>query len=142
MINMLNEIAELLKPYMPMILDIFRYGYYGAQSAFLGYLKSEDLANGIRVIFTKAFWAKFDPIKATKTVLLGMFLGFLTRGAIYLPTEVTQSPDWLAFSALMNSAIVLGVEALVKVLFRRTPLMWVWNGIKDTAVAFLEKVTA
>ena len=138
---MLNEIAELLKPYIPIVLDVARYGYYGGQSALLGYLKSEDLPNGIRTLFTKAFWTKFDLIKASKTVLLGMFLGFFTRGTIYLPTEVTQSPDWLAISALTNSAIVLGVEALVKVLFRRTPLMRVWNGIKDTAVAFLEKVT-
>lgn len=131
---------EELQPLVPIVVDILKYAYFGAQAALLGYLKSEDLDGGIKALFTKAFWSRFKPVKALKTVIVGALLGAFTRGAIYLPISITSSADWIAFSVLFNSAIVLGVEALLKALVRRTPLMRIWNGIRDAVVLLLEKL--
>jgi len=132
---------EELQPLIPIATDILKYALYGAEASLLGYLKSEELPDGWKALFTKEFWSSFDLPKAMKTVFVAFFLGIITRGTFYVPAEITQSPDFVALSLFLPSMIVLGVETLLKILFRRTPLMAAWNDIKDAAVGFLEKVT-
>lgn len=131
---------EELQPLVPIAVDILKYAAYGGLVALGGYLKSENLPNGWKIVFTKEFWNKFSPTKALKTVMVGIFLGAFTRGQIYLPIEITQSADFLAVSLFTNAVIVLGVETLIKIIVRRTPLMRAWNGLKDAAVSLLERL--
>jgi len=114
--------------YEEIIKGILYGAFYGGQAALFGYLKSEDLPLSWKVVFTKDFWAAFDPIKALKTVFLGMAMGALTQGQIYglIPTDPI-------IGNFANDVIVIGVDQLMKLIVRRTPLVRVWNALKEKA---------
>lgn len=131
---------EELQPLVPIAIDVLKYALYGAEAALLGYLKSEDLPDGLKALLTKEFWSAFDLPKAMKTVFVAFFLGIITRGTFYVPAEIRESTDFVALSLFLPSVVILGVETLLKIIFRRTPLMRLWNSTKDATLAFLEKV--
>lgn len=107
------------------------YGaFYGAQAALMGYMKSEDLPQSWSVILTKKFWENFDPIKALKTVTIGALLGAFSRGKIYIPLDAS-SVEMATLTNFVNDIIILGVDQLVKLIVRRTPLVRIWNGFKE-----------
>lgn len=114
--------------YEEIIKGILYGAFYGGQAALFGYLKSEDLPLSWKVVFTKDFWAAFDPTKALKTVFLGMAMGALTQGQIYglIPTDPI-------IGNFANDVIVIGVDQLMKLIVRRTPLVRVWNALKEKA---------
>jgi len=107
--------------------------FYGAQAALYGYLKSEELPISWSVIFTKKFWEKFSPEKALKTILLGMVFGAFTQGMQFLPPEMLADPGTMIFINFMNTAIIMGVDQLMKLIVRRTPLVKAWNWLKEKA---------
>jgi len=122
------------------LLDILKYALFGAEASLVGYLKSENLPNGWKAIFTKEFWTCFSLPKALKTVILGAVLGAFTRGQIYLPIETLSSPDYIAFANFFNLAVVFGTENLIKLVMRRTPLMKGWDYIKEKALRLIEAI--
>ena len=114
--------------YEIMIKGILYGAFYGGQAALFGYLKSEDLPLSWKAVLTKDFWAAFDPVKALKTIFLGMAMGGLSQGTIYglIPTDpITQN--------FANDTIVIGVDQLIKLIVRRTPLVKLWNALKKKA---------
>lgn len=113
---------------------------YGGEAALIGYLKSEDLPNGWKALLTKEFWATFDLPKAMKTVIFGAVLGAFIDFTEILPESWKSDPSYPAYVAFVPSLIVLAAETVVKAIMRRTPLMRVWNGVKDAAISFLEKL--
>jgi len=94
----------------------------GGIAALVGYMKQEELEPSWKTVLTRDFWWAFDPVKALKTVLLGMIIGaFMAKG-------ITQ--DVLADFGLMT-LITYGVDALVKLIVRRTPIVRAWNWLKE-----------
>lgn len=140
MINM----YEAFEAYIPTLVIIATGAFYGAEAALFNFLKSEDLPISWKALFSKDFWTKFDVVKALKTVLIGMLLGAFTQGRIYMPQVIEalgfspSDPTFIAIMATVPSLIVYGVDALVKLVVRRTPLMRVWNGIKAYALKTLQ----
>jgi hypothetical protein len=120
------------------LVDVAKGAFYGAEASLIGYLKSEDLPEGWKALLTKDFWSRFDVAKALKTVLIGAIMGAFTKGTLFLPESITSSPDFVAVTLFVPSLIVLAAETVVKVIFRRTPLMRVWDGIKTKVLALLE----
>jgi len=127
-----------LNAMLVVLLDILKYAFFGAEAAFVGYLKGENLPSGWKAIFTKEFWTSFSVPKALKTVILGAILGAFTRGQIYLPIETLSNPDYIAFANFFNLAVVFGVENLIKLVMRRTPLMKGWDYLKERALRLIE----
>lgn len=98
----------------------------GGLAGLLGYMKMEELGDSWKVIFTRKFWTTFKPIKALKTILISMAVY-----AIAYKYGVTVST--LEEIGIMT-LIVYGVDALVKFIVRRTPLIRAWNWLKDKAL--------
>jgi hypothetical protein len=97
--------------------------FYGFQAAIFGYLKDENLPKSWSIVFTKAFWTKFSPVKAIKTIIIGAGLGAF--GVV--KTEYNLDIVTINF---FNTIIVTGTDQLVKLIVRRTPIVKVWNAIK------------
>jgi len=94
----------------------------GGVAALIGYMKERDLGLSWKVVLTRDFWERFDPVVALKTVLIGMIVGaFISKG-------VTQ--DVLADFGLMT-LITYGVDGLVKLIVRRTPIVRAWNWLME-----------
>lgn len=123
-----------------LVVDILRGiltgAFYGAQAALFGYLKSEDLGNSWGVLFKKDFWLKFKPGKAAKTVLVGAILGGFTSGKVFLPADITGSLDFLVFANFFNDVVVIGVDQLIKLIVRRTPIVRLWNAFKEKVLGW------
>lgn len=98
--------------------------FYGAQAALFGYLKDEDLPKSWSIVFTRKFWEGFSPVKAIKTVAIGCGLGAFG----IVKTEYNLDPVTINF---FNDVIVIGVDQLVKLIVRRTPIVRFWNAIKE-----------
>lgn len=94
----------------------------GGLAGLLGYMKMEELGTGWKVIFTKKFWEVFKPTKAIKTILVSM----IVYGIAYY---FGWTPEFVEGLTIMT-LIVYGVDALVKFIVRRTPLVKVWNWLK------------
>jgi hypothetical protein len=117
--------------YVEILKDIALGAFYGAQAALFGYLKSEDLPVSWTAIFKREFWAKFDPVKALKTVVLGGVLGAFTKGMTFVPAGTFADPtEEAVFFNFANTAIVMGVDQFMKFVVRRTPLIRMWNALK------------
>lgn len=139
-----GNVINMFEAYIPTLEYIATGAFYGAEAALFGFLKSEELPISWKVLFSKDFWTKFDAVKALKTVLIGMVLGAWTNGTLYMPqiaealNVTTSDPTYLAVLATVPSLIVFGVDAFVKFVVRRTPLVRVWNGIKAYALKILQ----
>jgi hypothetical protein len=101
--------------------------FFGLQAALYGYLKSEDLPVSWQAIFTRAFWDKFDPIKALKTTLLGGVIGFFTT--LQMGGFITA--ENFIFFNFANAIMVMGVDQFIKLIVRRTPIVKAWNKLKS-----------
>lgn len=99
----------------------------GGLAALIGYMKQEELGISWKVVFTKKFWNTFDPIKALKTVIIGMIVG-----AISVTFGYTYN-DLVDFGVM--TLIVYGVDALTKLIVRRTPIVRAWNWLKEKATS-------
>lgn len=136
---------ESLQLYIPILLHIATGAFYGAEAALFGFLKSEELPTSWRALLTKAFWTKFDVVKALKTVLIGMLIGAWTNGSLYMPQIAealnisVSDPMYLAVITTVPSLIVYAVDGIVKFVVRRTPLVRVWDAIKVYALKALQK---
>jgi hypothetical protein len=120
--------------YETIIVEILKGAFYGGQAALFGYMKSEELEKSWTVILTRKFWEKFDLVKALKTVILGGILGAFTRGFTFIPEGTFPDPtSELIFLNFANTAIVMGVDQFIKLIVRRTPIVRVWNWLKEKA---------
>ena len=104
--------------------------FYGGQASLFGYLKSEDLGQSWSIVLKREFWQKFKPGKAFKTVLVGAMLGGFTGGKVFLPSGITNSLDFIVFANFFNDVVVIGVDQLLKLVVRRTPIVRLWNAFK------------
>lgn len=98
----------------------------GGLAGLMGYMKQEELGTSWKVIFTKKFWEKFQPTKALKTVLVSM----IVYGIAYYFKVAPQTIEEIG----LMTFIVYGVDALVKFIVRRTPLVRAWNWLKVQAL--------
>lgn len=108
--------------------------FFGGEAALLGYLKSEDLPVSWSAILTKKFWEKFDPIKALKTILLGMIIGGYTQGTIFAGQITDPNYAFLnnpIFLSFVYTTLIMGVDQFMKFIVRRTPLVKAWNYLKS-----------
>jgi len=112
--------------YEDIIKGIALGAFYGAQAALIGYLKSDELEQSWRVVLTKKFWESFEPTKAIKTIVVGAAMGGFTQGQIYgiIPADPIVSN-------FGYDIIVMGVDQFVKFIVRRTPLVRLWNALKE-----------
>jgi hypothetical protein len=104
--------------------------FYGGQAALFGYMKDNDLPLSWTAVLTKDFWAKFDPIKSLKTVLLGALLGGVTQGMSVIPVDLVDPVERIVVMNFANTAIIMGIDQFVKFVVRRTPLVRAWNWLK------------
>jgi hypothetical protein len=104
--------------------------FYGAQASLYGYMSSDDLAKSWTVILTKKFWESFDPVKALKTVILGALMGGLQVFTILniVPMDVVEKALLVNF---VSSIFVLGTQKFINLVVRRTPLVKIWNLLKE-----------
>jgi hypothetical protein len=106
--------------------------FYGAQAALFGYMKSNELPASWTVIFRKKFWESFDPVKAIETIILGAGLGAFTNSMSFVPAGTfSDSTEEAIFVNFANTAIIMGADQLRKFIVRRTPLIRVWNALKE-----------
>ena len=120
--------------------------FYGAQAGLYGYLASEELPISWKVILTRKFWETFSWTKFGKTVLLGAIMGLVTTGYFKISpnmwgqfTEYTGIPQ-IPLSVILNfanTAVIMGVDKLAKLIVRRTPLAKAWNGLKARILKLL-----
>lgn len=110
------EIEAVVLPLLQALLS-------GGIAGLMGYMKQEELGDSWKVIFTKKFWDRFDPVKALKTVLISMAVYVIAYQFGWTPKTIEEI-GVLTF-------IVYGVDALVKVIVRRTPLVRAWNWLKE-----------
>jgi len=110
-------------------LPILKAIMSGGLAGLMGYMKQEELGTSWKVIFTKKFWEKFEPTKALKTIIISM--------VVYGIAEAFKvSPKTLEEIGVMT-LVVYGVDALVKLIVRRTPLVRAWNWLKEQAKSIL-----
>ena len=132
--------------YEEIIKGILMGGFYGGQAALYGYLASEELPVSWQAILTRKFWESFSWTKASKTVLLGVMMGILSQGYLFIKpeywatfTEYTGLPQ-IPLSLILNfanTAVVMGVDKLAKFVVRRTPLVKAWDGLKNRVLKVL-----
>lgn len=101
----------------------------GGLAGLMGYMKMEELGNSWKVIFTRKFWEVFEPTKALKTILISM----IVYGIAYV---YGWTPAFVEGLTIMTF-IVYGVDALIKLIVRRTPLVRAWNWLKKKALGIL-----
>jgi hypothetical protein len=94
----------------------------GGIAGLLGYMKQENLPLSWKAIFTKEFWSHFEPTKAIKTILVSAIVYGVAFATGMTPTTI----EGLG----VMTTIVYAVDALVKVIVRRTPLVRLWNAVK------------
>jgi len=99
----------------------------GGLAGLLGYMKQEELGTSWRVVLTRKFWEKFKPTKAIKTIIISMIVYGIAYSFKVGPTDVFTEVG-------VMTLIVYGVDALVKFLVRRTPLVRAWNWLKEQAL--------
>jgi len=130
----------------PIIIGIVQGAIFGGEAALFGYMKDENLSLSWKVVLTKQFWEKFSWSKAFKTVLLGVTLGAIARGYGFIKpeqwtwfTDITGLPQ-ISLPLIMNfanTAVVMGADQFSKFIVRRTPLVRLWNGLKDRVLSLL-----
>ena len=98
----------------------------GGLAGLMGYMKQEELGESWKVIFTRKFWEKFEPTKALKTITVSV----VVYGIAY---AFEIQPQTLIDMGVMTT-IVYGADALVKLVVRRTPIVRIWNKIKEKAL--------
>lgn len=98
----------------------------GGLAGLMGYMKDEELGESWKVIFTRKFWEKFEPTKAIKTILVSMIVYGIAYVMGWTPTTIAEVG--------ILTLVVYGVDALVKVIVRRTPLVRAWNWLKAQAL--------
>lgn len=99
----------------------------GGLAGLMGYMKMEELGTSWRVIFTKPFWEKFKVTKAIKTIIISVIVYGIAYYYGVAPTDVFAEIG-------VMTLIVYGVDALVKFIVRRTPLVRAWNRLKELAL--------
>ena len=98
----------------------------GGMAGLMGYMKMEELGDSWKVIFTRKFWEKFEPTKALKTVIISMIVYGIAYAFGGTPTTLEEIG--------VMTLVVYGVDALMKVIVRRTPIVRVWNWLKEQAL--------
>lgn len=119
--RMLETIKAIILPFLQVLLS-------GALAGLMGYMKQEELGKSWKVIFTRKFWEQFNPVKAIKTI----FVSMVVYGIAY--ATGWGVPDTYAEVGIMT-LVVYGVDALVKFIVRRTPLVRAWNWLKEKALS-------
>ena len=113
-----------IEPFLPVLYGIGKGLFYGAISSGIGYIKNETVDT-------------FDPIKLTKTVIVGGCVGGIIGSSGLSLSELSASIggemgiDGLAIEAFMMTSIISFADRLVKLIARRTDLMKLWNKIKE-----------
>ena len=102
----------------------------GGLAGLMGYMKQEELGTSWKVIFTRKFWEKFEPTKALKTI----FIAMTVYGVSFY---FGMNPNTFEEVGVMT-LIVYGVDALVKFIVRRTPLVTAWNWLKEKALGIFK----
>ena len=105
------------------VLPLLQAVLSGGLAGLIGYMKQEELGTSWKVIFTKKFWTVFDPVKALKTVLISIAVYVLAYRLGWTPKTIEEIG--------VMTFIVYGVDAIVKLAVRRTPLVKVWNWLKE-----------
>jgi len=120
--------------------------FYGAQAGVIGYLASEELPLSWKVLLTRKFWETFSWTKFSKTVLLGAVVGGITTAYFNVTPDMwTRFTDYTTIPQIplslilnfANTAVIMGIDRLAKFIVRRTPLVRVWNNIKDRILRIL-----
>lgn len=99
----------------------------GALAGLIGYMKQESLPPSWKAVFSKEFWEKFDPVKALKTVFISLIIALI---AYVFNMDIVTATIQLEYIGLMT-AITIFADQAVKVIVRRTPLVKVWNWVKE-----------
>ena len=116
---MIEITVEMLKAFLQALMS-------GGLAGLMGYMKQEELGDSWKVIFTKKFWEKFNPVKASKTIIISV----IVYGVIYV---FGGTPTTLEEIGVMT-LVVYGVDALMKLIVRRTPIVRAWNWLKEQAL--------
>ena len=117
---MIEITAEMLKAFLQALMS-------GGLAGLMGYMKQEELGTSWKVIFTRKFWEKFQPTKALKTIIISV----IVYGVSYY-FGVTPSSTFEEIGVM--TLIVYGVDALMKFIVRRTPIVTAWNKLKEKAL--------
>ena len=115
----LETIKAIILPFLQAVAT-------GGAAGLMGYMKQEDLGDSWKVIFTKKFWEKFDPVKALKTILISI----IVYGIAYSFKVTITTIEEIGVMVF----ITYGVDALVKFIVRRTPIVRAWNWLKEQAL--------
>lgn len=99
----------------------------GGLAGLLGYMKQEELGTSWRVVLTRKFWEKFNLTKAIKTILISMVVYGVAYYYNVAPTDVFAEIG-------VMTLVVYGVDAFIKFIVRRTPLVKAWNWLKEKAL--------
>jgi hypothetical protein len=114
----LNGLIETLKLIVSILVT-------GGLAGLVGYMKQNDLPLSWKAIFSKKFWASFEPTMAFKTIVVAAVVN-LVAYAMGLEPDV-----FVVQETGIMTVIVYFADALVKVIVRRTPLVRFWNWLKD-----------
>jgi len=111
--------VEIIKAFLQAVAS-------GGLAGLMGYMKQEELGDSWKVIFSRAFWERFEPMKAVKTIVVSM----VVYGVAYAFKITPQTLEEMGAMTL----IVYGADALCKLIVRRTPIVRVWNWLKEKAL--------
>jgi len=117
---MIEITVEMLKAFLQAIMS-------GGLAGLMGYMKQEELGTSWKVIFTRKFWEKFEPTKALKTMLISVIVYGIS---FYFGVKPATTFEEVGVMTL----IVYGVDALMKFIVRRTPIVSGWNWLKEKAL--------
>lgn len=120
------------------LMSLAMGAFYGLQASLIGYLAQGNMPLSWSVIFDKKFWVYFEPVKAIKTVILGMVMGVL---GVFATVQLPQSfldvvgPTFPAaiplFLDLAYTGAILGTNKLMQLIIRRTPIITAYNKFKE-----------
>jgi len=112
------------------LIEALKGAISGAIASGIGYAKQDEPEN-------------WDLGKASKTVILGMFVNAIVRGTrMPIPELATKISEWLAteglafvpavvVEGLILTGIIIVTDQLVKLIVRRTDVNKVWNKFKE-----------
>lgn len=112
------------------LIEALKGALSGAIASGIGYAKQEKPE-------------KWDLAKASKTVILGMFVNAIVRGTGMPISELaTEISGWLAtegvafipavvLEGMILTGIIMLTDQIVKIIVRRTDIVKVWNKLKE-----------
>jgi len=115
----IEAIQAIVLPFLQAMLS-------GGLAGLMGYMKQEELGTSWKVIFTRKFWEKFEPTKAVKTIIVSAVVYTIALAFGWVPSTIEEVG--------IMTLVVYGVDALMKFIVRRTPLVKVWNWLKEEAL--------